>query len=78
MKIICTLTEYARLIRGCQHCMESGDCGCCTLDKICSEQYLEDAVEFEIVDDFKIEIEEIDLEDSEELDLEEITIERNE
>ena len=70
MKIICTIEEYARLIRGCQHCMESSDCGCCTFDKICSDQLLEDAVEFEIVDAVQV-----DIEDSDELDLEEITIE---
>ena len=64
MKIICTLEEYARLIRGCQHCMETSDCGCCPLDKICHDQYLEDSVEFEIV--------EADAENYEELDVEEI------
>ena len=69
MKIICTLEEYAQLIRGCQHCMESSDCGSCPLDKICHDNYLEDSVEFEIV--------EVDPEEYDELDLEEIVIERS-
>jgi hypothetical protein len=42
--------------------MESSDCGCCPFDKICSDQYLEDSVEFELVDNVQVEIEEIDLE----------------
>ena len=69
MKIICTRKEYTQLIRGCQHCMEISDCGCCPFDKICHDQYLEDSVEFEIV--------EADQEDYEELDVEEIIIERS-
>ena len=63
MKIVCTLEEYSRMVRMCQRGMDSNDCKGCALLNICSNNMLEDAVQFDIVD-------------HEELDIEYITCER--
>lgn len=47
MKVVCTTGEYANLIRDCEH----GDCGECAFRRVCGEEMLEDAVQFEIVDE---------------------------
>ena len=61
MKIICTLEEYARMIRMCQRGRDLNDCKGCVMANICGEDFIEDAVQFEIDE---VEIEYVTLEGS--------------
>ncbi len=65
MKIICTLGEYARMIRMCQRGKGLNECKGCVMANVCGENLIEDAVQFEI-------------EDYEELEIEYVTFERSE
>ena len=64
MIIKCTLAEYTLLIRSCQRNIVLNECKGCAMKDICSNNILEDAVQFEI-------------EDSDQLEVEYITIERS-
>lgn len=64
MKIICTLDEYARMIRMCQRSLELNECKSCVMGNICGDNMIEDAVQFEIEDDDQLEIEYVTIERS--------------
>ena len=64
MLIKCTLAEYSQLIRSCQRNIVLNECKGCAMENICSNNILEDAVQFEIEDTDQLEVEYITLERS--------------